>query len=164
MGSEFAQFNEWRDDQELDWMLLDYPKHRELQRMVGDLNRFYTSHPAMYTVDDGWNGFIWLNPDDDIHSTLSWIRSDANDEQIVCIFNFTPVAQENYYIGLPEYGTLEEVFSTDAPYYGGTGAFGNKTIIAEPREEKGFPFTAKLRMPPYGGVYFKYRVRKPSDN
>ncbi len=44
MGNEFAQFIEWSYAQQLDWLLLDYDRHRQMQYFVRDLNHFYLSH------------------------------------------------------------------------------------------------------------------------
>ena len=105
MGDEFGQYIEWRDDQSLDWMLLEYPKHAEVQRMVRDLNRFYTTTGPMYRADDGWNGFLWLKPDDNLHSALAWMRMDERGHAVLCAFNFTPVPQEDYAIGVKKGNT-----------------------------------------------------------
>ena len=41
MGSEFGQFIEWNWKQELDWLLLDYPKHDGLRAYCRELNKLY---------------------------------------------------------------------------------------------------------------------------
>ena len=157
MGDEFGQYIEWRDDQSLDWLLLEYPKHAEVQRMVRDLNRFYTTTGPMYRADDGWNGFLWLKPDDNLHSALAWMRMDERGHAVLCAFNFTPVPQEDYAIGVPEGGSFRESFSTDASRYGGTGEYRNDLIRTEEDPMDGFDHRIHIKLPPYGGVYFTFR-------
>ena len=37
MGSEFGQFIEWNPTQQLDWILLDYPRHAQMQSYMREL-------------------------------------------------------------------------------------------------------------------------------
>ncbi|MBA4347229.1 MAG: 1,4-alpha-glucan branching enzyme [Clostridiales bacterium] len=52
MGCEFGQYIEWKEDDSLDWFLLDYPKHAEMQQYVHDLNHFYLESPPLFEIDD----------------------------------------------------------------------------------------------------------------
>ena len=47
MGTEFGQGLEWNSEAVLDWYVLEYPKHRGVQRLVQDLNRIYRASPAL---------------------------------------------------------------------------------------------------------------------
>ena len=44
MGVELAQWNEWNEDKELDWMLLTYPKHDSHKHFVMELNKAYKKY------------------------------------------------------------------------------------------------------------------------
>ena len=90
MGCEFGQYIEWKEDDSLDWFLLDYPKHAEMQLYVHDLNHFYLENPPMFEVDDSWAGFRWCGVDDNIHSILSFMRTDRDGNTLFWTFNFTP--------------------------------------------------------------------------
>jgi 1,4-alpha-glucan branching enzyme len=52
MGGEIGQWREWNHDTELDWALLDEPRHRGLQQWVRDLNRAYAEEAALWAADD----------------------------------------------------------------------------------------------------------------
>ena len=158
MGSEFGQFIEWDPKRPLDWFLLDYPRHAQMQRYVQDLGAFYTAHPALYQVEDGWAGFAWLNVDDAERSSLCFMRTSAwpKPQRIVCAFNFTPVPVENWVVGLPAKGTLSLAFCSDAPEYGGVDMKLKKEIASQ---EGGFdnqPYCAELCIPPLSAVYYVF--------
>ena len=161
MGGEFGQFIEWNFAESLDWLLLDYDKHRELQRMVRDLNRFYAAEPSLYREDDSWKGFKWLAVDDSVHSIAAWLRLDGRGGALLCAFNFTPVPWQEYRVGVPAAGVYSEVFSTDDARYGGTGEYANPMAetIGEPLG--GFAQQLSLRLPPYGAVYLRYQGEFP---
>ena len=160
MGGEFGQFIEWDFNRSLDWLLLDYDMHQGMQRFVADLNRFYRDNPPFYEIDDGWDGFLWSSVDDNIHSVLCFFRRDKAGRSILCAFNFTPEPWNSYSLGVPERGTLTEVFSSDAPYYGGTGDFPNAPAAAKRTPFAEHDYTAAVRIPPYGAVFFSFAPAK----
>ena len=155
MGCEFGQYIEWKEDDSLDWFLLDYPKHSEMQLYVHDLNHFYLENPPMFDIDDSWAGFRWCGVDDNIHSILSFMRTDRDGNSLLWTFNFTPQPWLDYMIGVPRYGLYTEVFSTDAPYFGGTGDYPNAPTmsVCEPYGEH--PCRIRLRLPPFGAVCYR---------
>ncbi|MBQ7901489.1 MAG: 1,4-alpha-glucan branching protein GlgB [Clostridia bacterium] len=120
MGGEFAQFIEWNYSQQLDWMLLDYPAHRQMQEYVRDLNKFYTEHSQLWQIDTDWNGFQWIAMDDWEQSIISFMRINKKGEKLIVVCNFCPVKRTNYRIGVPQTGTYKCVFSSDKARYGGT--------------------------------------------
>ncbi|OQB23512.1 MAG: 1,4-alpha-glucan branching enzyme GlgB [Firmicutes bacterium ADurb.Bin182] len=150
MGDEFGHFTEWRFDGSLDWVLLDYPKHREMQRFVCELNNFYVSAPALFECDSGWEGFRWLCADDCENSVLAFLRQDKAGNALLCAFNFNPFPFEAYSIKLPFYCELTELLSSDEIRFGGTGQFQNGKLFAE---NSGQEYSVTLRLPPYAGVY-----------
>ncbi|MEG1548680.1 MAG: 1,4-alpha-glucan branching protein GlgB [Clostridia bacterium] len=112
MGGEFGQFIEWNFHNSLDWFLLTYPSHSDMQSFTRELNRFYTSTPALYEVDDNWDGFTWLAADDTRHSVIAFMRRDAQGNELLCAFNFTPVKHEPYRIRLLKAGRFTQVMSS----------------------------------------------------
>ncbi len=158
MGDEFGQFIEWDYRKELDWFLLDYEKHRQLQRYVRALNGFYTGCPALYEMDDGWEGFTWLNVDNAAQSLLCFMRqAGSSGQSCVCAFNFTPVPVRQFVIGLPAGGTLQEKLNSDETVFGGSSHPNGTGITASRLEFAGQPYRAEIDLPPLSAVYFDYR-------
>ncbi len=120
MGSEFGQFKEWAYKEGLDWLLLDYEKHRQLQAFSKELNHFYTAHPALWQIDYSWEGFQWISSDDNSNSVIAFRRMDRDGKDLITVFNFTPNDHEDYRIGVPEKGTYKVVLDTALKKYGGT--------------------------------------------
>ena len=127
MGQEFAQMKEWNESSELDWSLFEFDAHRYLHEYVKDLNKLYTSQPALYELDSDPEGFAWINANDANHSILSFERRGSNEKDtLLVVLNFTPVDAKNYKLAVPSAGKWKEVFSSDAAKYGGDGR-NNKT-------------------------------------
>lgn len=156
MGGEFGQFIEWDYEKQLDWFLLSYPRHGEMQRFVRELNRFYLAHPAMYARDSGWDGFTWLNVDDRDRSSIAFLRTDGK-QNVVCVFNFTPNVWKDFRIGLPAPGRLRLLLSSDEFRFGGTGMKVKKALAAKAAPFPGFPCSAALDLPPLSAQYFSFR-------
>ena len=138
MGQEFAQMKEWNESSELDWSLFEFDAHRYLHDYVKDLNKLYTSEPALYELDNDPEGFAWINANDANRSILSFERrgSDEKDTLLVVI-NFTPVDAKNYKLAVPSAGKWKEVFSSDAAKYGGDGRNNKTAKISKPGKVDG---------------------------
>ena len=159
MGQEFAQFSEWTEEHQLDWMLLGYEKHAQMQNYVRDLNHFYLDNKPMWEVDYSWEGFQWIVPDDNQQSIVVFLRKDAKGNQILVVCNFNPVLRENYQIGVPYVGWYKELLSSDDVKYGGKGVH-NKTLRSKKGKLHGFENTISLTIPPMSTVYFKVPAPK----
>ena len=61
MGSEFGQWTEWNEAKSLDWHLLEWDEHAQLQSYVAELNHLYCAEPALYEMDTSWEGFQWID-------------------------------------------------------------------------------------------------------
>jgi 1,4-alpha-glucan branching enzyme len=157
MGGEFGQWREWNHDESLDWHLLDYPNHINLQKWVEDLNRLYSSEKALSELDFDPKGFIWIDANDVEHSTFSLLRkSNTPGEDILASFNFTPVTRFNYRIGVPYGGEWKEILNSDAREYGGSGCGNQGRSVAESRPYHGLPYSLNLTLPPLGAIFFKH--------
>lgn len=157
MGCEFAQFIEWKETEQLDWFLLDYPIHKAIQLYVKTLNELYSCSPALYEIDRSWAGFRWLAVDDNQNSIMAYLRTDEQGSCIAAVFNFTPVLRKNYEIGAPCMGKLSLILNSDDEKFGGWGNAIKKTIFTEQRQgQAGNPCTAKVDIPPLTALFYKF--------
>lgn len=155
MGGEFAQFIEWNYLQQLDWSLLEYPLHDGMRKYVRELVRLYASTPALWKVDDSWDGFSWLNVDDSERSSVAFMRMSQRS-YIVCALNFTPVRYDDFTIGLPKPGVLKEVINSDDTQYGGSGILNKAEIESADESFLDHPCSAKITLPPMSAVWFRF--------
>jgi 1,4-alpha-glucan branching enzyme len=156
MGSEFGQWNEWKESGELDWVLLKFPAHDSLRTLLGDLNRLYRSEPALYDFDFDPRGFRWIDCHDADQSVLSFVRQGkAANEQIIVLFNFTPVLRTGYRVGVPSGAMWHEVLNTDSAFYGGSNVGNGGALLPEPTPWMGFEHSFEVTLPPLAAVFFK---------
>ena len=160
MGSEFAQFIEWNFKQGLDWLLLDYEKHRKMQQFVKTLNRFYLENRELWEVDTGWDGYEWIEPDDRDRSVIAFRRKDRKGRELVVVCNFCPVLRENYRLGLPKQGWYIPVLNTDDEAFGGYG-FAPETVRTEKKPSHGQAQSGLFRVPPMSVCFYRYQRAKP---
>jgi 1,4-alpha-glucan branching enzyme len=153
MGSEFGQVHEWNHDQSLDWHLLQYPEHRALQLLMGDLNRIYRAEPALWMADVDPSGFRWIDADDADDNVIAFIRSAPSGRKIICICNFAPVVRRNHRFGLPAPGYYPEILNTDSHLYAGSNVGNNGGVHTEPIPSHGFEHSAAFTLPPLGVVW-----------
>lgn len=146
MGCEFAQNDEWRESQSLDWHLTQYEEHRGVQSLIADLNALYQTYPALSERDTSPEGFQWLIGDDSAGNSLAYVRWSDSGEPLISVTNFSPVPQESYRLPLPISGRWQEILNTDAVKYGGSGVI-NSSIKVEGEH-------AVVRVPPLGTVWF----------
>lgn len=156
MGSEFGQWSEWSEARSLDWHLLDFDRHRGLQRWIRDLNAFYAAQPAMYQIDFEPAGFQWLDANDADNSIFSFMRFAADpDDYLVFAVNFTPVPRENYRLGVPELRRYKEVLNSDSSFYGGGNIGNSGEVMADEISWHGQPHSINIVVPPMAAIIFK---------
>lgn len=149
MGQDIAEFDEWNEDREVQWNLLEYEEHQQINTMMKDLNAFYKAHPALYTLDSHPDGFEWINCISANESTLIFLRKSGKaKETLLVAVNFANVEREEYKIGVPYPGKYKEVFSTDAKKYGGAGIANSKVLLSKPEEYDGREQSICIKMAP----------------
>ena len=160
MGQEFGQFTEWNETKPLDWMLLDYDKHTELQNYVKTLNKFYKNTPAFWQIDYSWEGFQWIVPDDSQQSVVAFLRKDAAGKQVLVVCNFNHVLREGYKLGAPVSGTYKEILNSDDAEFGGSGTVHNKAVRTKKKPLHGFEQSITITLPPMSTLYFEVPAKR----
>jgi 1,4-alpha-glucan branching enzyme len=156
MGCEFGQWNEWNCHESLDWHLAGWDDHRNLQRLVGDLNRLYRDIGALHEIDFSWEGFEWVDFHDSDQSIVSYVRKGKQPGDVVlCLFNCTPVLREGYRVGVPLPGLYREILNSDSGVYGGGNVGNGGAVPTDPIPWQGNDYSLLLTVPPLGGLLFR---------
>ena len=163
MGAEFGQFIEWNFRQGLDWMLLDYEQHQKMQAFTRDLNHFYIDNGQLWADDLSWDGYQWIEPDDSGNSILAFRRIDKKKRELIVVCNFTPVAREDYRLGLPKPGTYVPVFCSDDAKYGGFGERPTE-VVSEHIPYKHYDDSGLFRLPPMSITFYSRRPGRPAGS
>jgi 1,4-alpha-glucan branching enzyme len=154
MGNEFAQFIEWNYTKELDWLLLDYPRHKEMQKYVRDLNNFYLENKAFWQLDCSYEGFKWIVIDDNRQNIVAFMRRAADGEYVICVMNFSPVERPKYIMGVPEQRIYRAEFISSLKKYGGDEA-RRPVFRATAKPSHGFQYSIKINVPKNTVMYIK---------
>jgi 1,4-alpha-glucan branching enzyme len=157
MGSEFGQWQEWRDHEQLDWYLLEQATHRNLRDFCRDLNHLYLSSPQLFGSDADYDGFRWVdlhNADESVWAFQRRCTGGDAGAPYTCVFNATPVPRERYWLGVSELGQYRKVLDTDETRFGGSGYNSQSLVEATHEGCQGFPYSLKVNLPPLGALYF----------
>ena len=154
MGIDIAQFIEWDEERELDWLLMLYPKHIFTHRYVKELNKYYKSTPALWENDSDWDGFRWHVVDDNNNNVFAFSRRDRSGKEVLVVSNFSNQILKNYEIGVDTWGSYKIVLNTDAKKYDGI-AITNRNLKTINKEKNEFKYTLGVNIPPYATVYIE---------
>lgn len=157
MGQDFGQEREWSEERELDWFLLAEEQNRGMHEYVKELLNMYRKYPALYSIDNDWSGFEWLNADDADRSVYSFFRKDETGRNnIMFVINMTPMMWENYMIGVPKKKKYKLLLNSDDKRFGGNG----HEIPAEINAVKGDcnfkKYNISFDLPPYTAAVFVF--------
>lgn len=157
MGQEFGQEREWSEKRELDWFLLDREFNRGMQLYVKELLGLYKDYPCLYRIDNDWAGFEWMNADDADRSMYTFVRRDETGKNnLLFILNMTPIAWENYWVGVPNKKKYKLVLNSDDKCFGGNGNELPKEISAQAGECVYQKYHLVMDIPPYTAAVYKF--------
>jgi 1,4-alpha-glucan branching enzyme len=158
MGNEIAQGREWNVNRSLDWHLLETSWHQGVKLALHDLNHLYLNNAALHDLDFQPQGFEWIDCQDADQSVLSFIRKSRDHRFVVVVFNFTPVPRHHYRLGVPVHGLYQEIFNSDAQYYGGSNLSNGTHIASESTPWMGHPQSIRISLPPLSGIILELKA------
>lgn len=157
MGQDFAQEREWSEERELDWYLLAQPEHKQMQDFMKELLHIYKRYPCLYELDHSWDGFEWINANDGDRSIFSFVRkSKSGKNNLLFVCNFTPVAREDYRVGVPKKRKYRLILNSDDIRFGGSGEVRPLQYNAVKFECDGRDFSFAYPLPAYGVAVFQF--------
>ena len=157
MGQDFAQYQEWSEKRELDWYLLDNPENKAINDWMKELLHIYRKYPAMYEQDSTWAGFEWINANDCYRNIFSFVRkSKTGKNNMLFVINFSPMAYDDYRVGVPENKKLKLILNSESTAYNGTEQKRKTTYTPEAMECDGREYSIGYPLPAYGVAVFVY--------
>ena len=157
MGQDFGQECEWSEARELEWNCLSDPLHSGMNNYVKRLLELYNKYPCLYEIDNGWEGFEWMEADDADRSVYAYVRkSSKGTNNILTVLNFTPMERKDYRIGVPKKKKYKLLLNSDAKEFGGNGAEIPAEISAEKILSNGKEYSIGFDLPAYGAVHFLF--------
>ena len=164
MGSEFGQFDEWKDETQLDWFLLDYPLHFKMLQFTKHVNRLYLQEKSLWQLDHQMEGYEWIDHRDHAQNVIVYMRkAKAKNDFIIVICNFSPVTRQGYRIGVPSRGSYMELLNSDDVSFGGTGIVTNGFHKAEKAGWHDQPYSLELTLPPLSVILLKKSKRSGAE-
>ncbi len=157
MGGELGQADEWSEDRQIDWLLVESASpNRGVQSWVRDLNRCYRAEPALWEADFDETGFQWVNCNDRDTSVLSFLRRDKSGAGTLLVaINFTPNPRSGYRVGVPMPGRWQELLNSDAALYGGSNLGNNGGCETEVQPADGFEHSLAVELPSLALLIFR---------
>ncbi len=154
MGSEFGQFKEWNYEEGIEMFMLDYDMHAKLHEFNKLLNAYYKNTPALYEIEDSWDGFTWIAVDERENNVISFIRRDRNGKELVAVFNFSGVDFDKYRLGVDK-GKYRAVICSDDKKFGGRGLMNKKTFTTVKKTAHGKEQSILITLPKLSAIYFE---------
>ena len=152
MGSEIGQFKEWNYSEGIEFFLTEYPNHEKLALMVKELNHLYKTTPALYQIEDSWDGFEWLAPDDGDRNFIAYKRKDRQGKELLVLINFSGCDLIDYTLGV-EKGKYLLTFNSDFAKYGGSGTMKKRIFVTAKTPSHGKEYSIKFTLPKLTCVY-----------
>ena len=153
MGQDYGQIDEWNENASLEWDLLKYPLHKNMQTYVRELNKLYQAHPALYEQDFDTEGFEWINCSYHEESMIIFLRR-GKEETLLCVCNFDNMDHEKFRLGVPFAGKYKEIFNSDAKEFGGEGRTNSRVKASKKIEWDERENSIEIHIPPMSFMVF----------
>ena len=165
MGTEFAQFREWDFEHQLEWFMLDFPRHSQMRDYIAELNNFYLESKQLWEIDGSWDGYEWVDANNVDDNVIAYKRKAIDKSELIVVINFSPVTRNEYCIPVTEEGEYLEVLNSDETKFGGKGIVNKEVLKTEKHnDEQGNESDyIKINLPALSGVIIRKksgRVRR----
>ena len=161
MGQDFGQNDEWQECMSLEWDLLQYPLHKNMQTFMKDLNNIYKKYPALWAKDYEADGFEWINCSYHEQSLVMFCRRAAYPEDnLIVVSNFDNVDYKDFRIGVPLPGSYKEIINSNDVKYGGDGLTNPRAIHSNKVSWDGRTNSILINIPRMSTMIFKYKELK----
>lgn len=164
MGQEFGALANWRSNEELEWSLLNKDLHKKMQDYSAELNHFYLQESSLWQQGNGWGGFQWLDPDDEEHSMISFLRRDQAGRHIIIICNFSKETHYNYRIGVPLSGTYYVALHSNEKRFGGEQEQGFEKYDSVQIPWQGQSHSFVMNVPSFSAIYLLQSEEKEEES
>ncbi len=154
MGEEFGQFKEWNYEEGIEFFMTVYPLHYKLQQFYKKVNNVYKNQKALYSIDDSWSGFEWLDADNSANNVVAFNRHSGDGEEIVVIVSFNGAPINNYKLAVNG-KRYERILNSDDKEFGGNGLTRKNVYNLKRNRGNGKKYLLKIDMPPLTAVYLK---------
>ena len=159
MGQEFGQFAEWNETKPLDWMLLGYDKHTELQTYVKTLTPSTRSTPPSgrwITAGRASSGSCRMTRSR--ASSPSCARIPPASRSLWCATSTPSCARATRWVH--RCSSYKEILNSDDAEFGGSGAVHNKAVRTHKKPMHGFEQSITITLPPMSTLYFEVPAKR----
>ncbi|MCI6189457.1 MAG: 1,4-alpha-glucan branching protein GlgB [Clostridium sp.] len=146
MGTEFGQFTEWKESEQVSWNVIEkYPIHKQIHNFTKELNKFYLDNKSLWELDYDRKGFTWIDGGNTEQSIFSFVRNGKKPgDMLLFICNFTPMVYYDFKVGVPYEGAYVEVFNSDDERFGGSGQIMGDVVLFSEKVKKEVVETSEI--------------------
>ena len=111
----------------------------------------------MYSFDNSWKGFEWLDADNKEQSTYSFVRKKQDGkDNLLFVLNMTPMLWKDFRVGVYAKAKYKLLLNSDYKKYGGNGAKLPRVIEAEEIPYNGKKYSLSFDLAPYMAAVFVF--------
>ena len=163
MGQDVAEFDEWNEGRQVQWDLLKYPEHKGVSELVKELNKLYITVPALYELDNSYEGFEWINSISANDCFLTFMRKGKKEDSFLVVAANFAGAENQLRIGVPFEGGYKEILNTDDVKFGGSGITNPRVKKTQKKEWDERPYSISIKLAPLSVSVLEYRPEKVTE-
>lgn len=153
MGNEFGQFREWDESKEQDFLLLQFPLHKQLLEFRRELHKLYLEEEVLHQEEYDRNHFTFVPVQDKNGCVLAYQRTVLG-RCLLMLLNLSPIRYERLCVVENRQSKWREIFNTDCIEYGGEGICNQEEIIGKKGKGLKEEYECYVRLAPFGSALF----------